>query len=134
MKLKSIYKIDLPSNGTKGYQVQVKWQGKVHTKYFAASKCGGMTGALLSAVSWRDALELEFNKRRSEGLVRVGSGTTGTGVSGVTLRKGNYIAKWLDINGKAHHRSFSKRKYGAREAFNMACAVRRDKEVELLLG
>lgn len=104
--------------------------GKLYSKTFYDLACGGSKEAKAQAIAWRDvqlaelkALTLlEFHKqRRSNNL---------SGTSGVHFHKpprqplGFWQAKIRFHDGKSIAKSFSVRKFGAREAFRLAVAAR----------
>lgn len=55
-----------------------------------------------------------------------------TGVKGVYLEDDRYIAFWVDDKGKRCRKSFSVRKFGEKEAFELSVKLR--KEMEKLYG
>ncbi len=134
-KHKDISRLDQEAKRTHGWYVRVRFQGKTHAKFFSDRKCGGRYSSLLAAIAWRDRLEQELGKVRSDRPV-VTVSNTGTGVVGVRLneRLNRYEVSWVTPDGRQGKTSVSIAKHGKEKAFAIACAIRRQKERERLEG
>jgi hypothetical protein len=132
-KHKDIARIDQEEKRTHGWYVRVRYFGKTHSKFFSDGKCGGRYSSLLSALAWRDETEIKLGKRRSDKHIVTVSNTS-TGVVGVRLNEklNRFEVSWVDGLGKQGKTSVSISKHGKEKAFEMACAIRRFKEVERL--
>ncbi|MEJ2032964.1 MAG: AP2/ERF family transcription factor [Deltaproteobacteria bacterium] len=132
-KHKDIARIDQEEKRTHGWYVRVRYFGKTHSKFFSDGKCGGRYSSLLSALAWRDETEIKLGKRRSDQHIVTVSDTS-TGVVGVRLNEklNRFEVSWVDGLGKQGKTSVSISKHGKEKAFEMACAIRRFKEVERL--
>lgn len=130
-KQKDIARIDQPGKRTYGWYVRIRYFGKTHTKFFSDRKCGGRYSSLLSAMAWRDELESELGKQRTDKHIVTVSNNS-TGVVGVRLDKKlkRYEATWVNPDGRQGKTSVSIRKYGAEKAFEKACKIRQAKEAQ----
>lgn len=131
VKHKNITRIDHPAKRTHGYFVRVQWQGQRRTKFFSDKKCGDRLSALADAIAWRDAMEKELGKPRTERQV-VGKARNNTGIVGIRRRKrgGQEVieATWV-IDGKRQGRtSYSIARHGEKGALKKAIAARRKGE------
>lgn len=132
-KHKDISRIDQEAKKTHGWYVRVRYFGKTHSKFFSDGKCGGKAHSLLAAIAWRDAVEVRLGKRRTNRhMVTVCKNKTG--IVGVRLNEmlNRYEVSWVDKYGKQGKTSVSVKKYGRKEAFSKACAIRKQKEIERL--
>jgi hypothetical protein len=132
-KHKDIARIDQESKRTHGWYVRVRFLGKTHSKFFSDKKCGGRYSSLLSAISWRDKTEAKLGKiRTNKHMVTVSN--SGTGVVGVRLNEklNRYEVSWVTESGKQGKTSVSISKHGKKNAFNKACSIRKQKEIERL--
>jgi hypothetical protein len=130
---KDIARIDQELKRTHGWYVRVRFLGKTHSKFFSDKKCGGRNSSLLSAISWRDKTEKKIGKvRTNKHIVTVSN--SGTGVVGVRLNEqlGRYEVSWVNKLGKQGKTSVSIKKHGKKGAFNRACSIRQEKELERL--
>lgn len=128
-KHKDIARIDQESKRTHGWYVRVRFLGKTHSKFFSDKKCGGRYSSLLSAISWRDKIEKNIGKiRTNRHMVTVSNSSTG--VVGVRLNEklNRYEVSWVTHQGKQGKTSVSIKKHGKRSAFAKACSIRKDKE------
>lgn len=127
---KGITRVDHPARRTFGYMARVVWQKKIHIKFFSDKKYGDRLAALSSAIEWRNQMERELGKPRSERIV-VSVPRGKSGIIGVRRRKtptgGAYEASWIE-DGKVRRTSFSVRKYGERTARALAMKLRKEKE------
>jgi hypothetical protein len=132
-RYKDVARIDQESKKTHGWYVRVRFLGKNHCKFFSDKKCGGKDLSLLAAVAWRNDIEKEIGKPRTDRHT-VTVSNTGTGVVGVRLNKklGRYEVSWVDKAGKQGKTSTSVKKHGDKRAFELACAIRAGKEAERL--
>lgn len=132
-KHKDVARIDQESKRTHGWYVRVRFQGKTHPKFFSDGKHGGRYSSLLAALAWRDQIENQLGKVRTDKHIVTVSNTS-TGVVGVrhneTLNR--YEVSWVDQSGKQGKTSLSIRKHGKDKAFNLACQIRQKKEAERL--
>lgn len=130
---KNITRIDHPAKRTFGYFVRVQWKGERRVKFFSDGVYGDRLAALDEALAWRNAMEAELGKPRTDRVV-VGSVRTQTGVVGVRLRKdGNtsyYEATWVTTVGKQGRTRYSIEKHGARKALQLARKARQMREKE----
>jgi len=128
-KHKDIARIDQESKRTHGWYVRVRFLGKTHSKFFSDKKCGGRYSSLLSAISWRDKIEKNIGKiRTNRHMVTVSNSSTG--VVGVRLNEklNRYEVSWVTHQGKQGKTSVSIKKHGKRSAFTKACSIRKEKE------
>lgn len=141
---KSIYRIKPAHRNKRGWMVCVHFRGKKHRKFFNDKWHESKEDSLRAAIEYRDHIERELGKPRSEGKVsakvdvRSKSGVRGvyrsrqkTGKvkpSGEPIYTEAYIVRWRNKDGKAEVRNFSIDKYGEDEAFFLACDWRRYQE------
>ncbi|MBC8209335.1 MAG: AP2 domain-containing protein [Desulfobulbaceae bacterium] len=128
-KHKDIARIDQEAKRTHGWYVRVRYLGKTHSKFFSDRKCGGRYSSLLSAIAWRDNIERQLGKiRTNKHMVTVGH--SGTGVVGVRLNddKNRYEVSWVTPLGRQGKTSVSIARHGKKKAFEQACAIRQEKE------
>ncbi len=134
-KHKDIARIDQESKRTHGWYVRVRFQGKIHSKFFSDKKCGGKHSALLAAIVWRNETETNLGKIRTDKhFVTVSN--TNTGVIGVRHNEklNRYEVSWVDADGKQGKTTISIAKHGQKPAFEKACQIRKEKEAERLFG
>lgn len=128
----AIARIDLASAGTHGWQVRLQRRGVKYAKFFGDRTNGGQREALQAAMAWRDELLAALEKdevarvcrrspRNRSGVVGV-SKVTVTGPNGVEYLF--WQATWSPSPGKRRTVKFSVRRYGEREAFEMAVRAR----------
>lgn len=139
---KGISRIDQPKKQHHGWFVRVTWKRETHRKFFSDTKYGGREEALREAVEYRNFLEAELGKPRSERQVIGTSRGTNTGRRGIrrissTQRKRGreytrevYEVTYHPSPGITKRTSVSIRKYGEEEAFQRACAIRQAAEEE----
>lgn len=143
---KNISRIDSPEKRTHGWLVRVQFNKQRRAKLFSDSRYGGREEALEEAIQWRNQVEREMGKPRTERFVVGTHPNNETGVLGVRrIRKhtgayddeGNprtsevYEVHWSPEPGVLKRTSVSIRKYGEEEAFRRACRLRRQKEREI---
>lgn len=128
----AIARIDLASAGTHGWQVRLQRRGVKYGKFFSDRSNGGQRAALAAAMRWRDALLGQLggddaarvcrrSARNRSGVVGV-SKVTVTGPNGVEYLF--WQATWSPAPGKRRTVKFSVRRYGERQAFEMAVRAR----------
>jgi hypothetical protein len=109
-----------------GYMVRVTWCGERRQAFFSDAKHGDRLGALAAALEWRDQVERELGKPRTEQQV-IGTAGSNTGVLGVTrlMREGHpaFQVSWYE-NGRIRRTSISIAKHGETEALRMARQLR----------
>ncbi len=132
-KHKDIARIDQESKRSHGWYVRVRFQGKIHSKFFSDKKNGGRNSALLGAITWRDKIRAKIGKPQTDRHI-VTQSSTGTGVVGVRLdeKLNCYFISWVTVDGKPGKTSVSIRKHGKAKAFKKACQIRKQKEAERL--
>jgi hypothetical protein len=139
-KNKLITRID--HRNTHGWNVRIVSDGHTHSKLFSDGVYGGKRKALDAARKHRDRLHRKLLGRpvpeRRE--IRFGNARNTTGVVGVSLsvrQRGSaiyeyFVATWCPKKGRQARKAFSVNIYGRREAFRLACELRREKEREIL--
>jgi hypothetical protein len=133
---KNITRIDHPAKRTFGYFVRICWKGERRSKFFSDKRHGDRLGALDAALQWRNQVEKEMGKPRTEHQVVGLSRRNTTGVLGVRRRvKGGYPVfevHWRGEDGRTHRTSVSIDRYGEKEAFRRAKQLRRQYERQWL--
>lgn len=130
-KHKDIARIDQPEKRTFGWYVRVRYLGRTYSKFFSDRKYGGRYSGLLSALAWRDELENEIGKQRTDKHIVTVSNNS-TGVVGVRLdtRLNRYEVSWVKPDGRQGKTSVSIGKHGAQKALEIACRIRQAREAE----
>jgi hypothetical protein len=127
IKHKNIARVDHDASRTHGYNVRMQWQGEQRLKFFADKLHGDRLAALAAAIDWRDAMEKELGKPRTERTV-IGIIYSSSGVPGVRrIRQGHtnyYEATWATTAGKQARTKFSIAKHGERKALALAKRAR----------
>ncbi len=126
----AIIRIDLPDAGTHGFQVRLQRRGIKYGKFFADRVHGQEASALRAARQWRDDLleQIADQARVCERSQRNSSGVVG--VSRITVVAGNgssyefWQATWSPSPGQRRCVKFSIRRYGDRQAFQLAVEAR----------
>ena len=128
-KHKGISRVSQDSKKTYGWYVRVRFKGKTWSKLFSDKMCVGKYSSLLLAIEWRNKTEKKLGKIRTNKHM-VTSSSSGTGVFGVSLnvKKNQYHVTCVNDQGKQFKTSVSIAKYGKKDAFLKACAIRREKE------
>ncbi len=142
-KQKSISRIDQPEKHTHGWYVRVRFAGKEHSKFFPDKTFGGKRKAWNAAIEHRDTVEIKVGKPRTDRtVVRTKSRSRGgmvgvryvvkrtTTVGGDIRENPIYEVTWSPEPNVLQRTSLSVRKYGKREAYRLACALRKEKEAE----
>ncbi len=126
----AIARIDLPGASTHGFQVRIQRRGIKYGKFFADRVHGHPELALRAARQWRDVLleQVTDRARICERSQRNSSGVVG--VSKITVIASNgtsylfWQATWSPIPGQRRCVKFSIKRYGDREAFELAVEAR----------
>ena len=138
---KGISRVDSAKKNTFGWYVRVRFANLTRAKFVSDRSHGGREAALAVAVEWRNRLEEELGKPRTD-FVIVGEQNVATaGVIGVRRRVKKYVGKdgrvydnevyevtWQAGRERTGKTSVSIRKYGEAGAFRRACAIRRETE------
>ena len=131
-KYKSITKLN---NGSRGYYVRVFFKKKIHKPmYFGVKTYGGWKKALDAAIKYRNKIEKEIGKVRTNHQV-ASINWSGTGCLGV--RKAKRVGPpvfeaTLFVNKKRYYKAFPASKYGEKKAFQMAVKKRKEFEKKYL--
>ncbi len=141
---KGISRIDCPENKTVGWYVRVRLGNVTKSKFISDHKHGGKEAALKLSVEHRNRLEQELGKPRTDWIIVGNNPRNRTGVVGVRRTNKKYKGKdgriylndvyevtWNAGREKRGRTSVSIAKYGERNAFRRACAIRRQKEQQL---
>ena len=126
----AITRIDLPGSGTYGFQVRLQRRGIKYGKFFADRVHGQAEQALISAREWRNELlkQIADRARVCERSPRNNSGVVGVSKITVLASNGNsyhfWQATWSPAPGQRRCVKFSIRRYGDREAFQLAVEAR----------
>ena len=138
---KSISRIDVPKRRTHGFQVRLWHNGKMYNKFFNDNHYPTREDVLQAAVEYRNELEAELGKPRSERPVITQNARNNTGVVGVNRiwRKSKAISPsgapyyydlyevvWNPQPNKLKKKVFSIDKLGDEEAFRQAVAFRKE--------
>ncbi|MAZ73776.1 MAG: hypothetical protein CMC70_11595 [Flavobacteriaceae bacterium] len=109
-----------------GWNLQINIQGKPFKKHFSANKYGGVGKALKAAKKLRDELikEHKINVKKRFNLVHPPGISKSSSVNKKTGNEQSYWqASWKE-NGKSVAKRFSVKKYGDKEAKEMALAYK----------
>ena len=139
---KSISRVDHKAKHAYGWFVRVAFQGEMHQRFFSDVAHKGRRASLKAAIVWRNRTERKLGKPRTERKVAILSPRNRSGVVGVRrtakamTRDGSkmgpvYEVCWFPKPGVVRRTSFSILKYGEREAFRRACALRKKGEKEM---
>ncbi len=143
-ELKNITRIDqdpkvIGKMGQHGWWVRFLKDGKKYHHFFNDTKYGGKESGLVAAQKFRDAIKKEHIEKEGETNVKIRGKATSRNRSGYlgvnrtsyyyTKRGKKYLAEvwqahWPVGNGKFANTTFSIKKYGEVEAFEMALAAR----------
>lgn len=144
---KGISRVESTKKKMYGWYIRVRFANRTRAKFLCDSAHGGREAALKKAVEWRNRLEQELGKPRTDYVIVGENPNRGTtGVVGVQRRVKKYIGKdgtvynnevyevsWQAGRDRMGKTSVSIRKYGEQSAFKRACAIRREKE-KLMYG
>lgn len=128
----AIYRLEIPTRGTSGWQVRLQRRGQRFAKFFSDRTHGGPDPSLHAARTWRDSLIQRLNQsgntrvcnpspRNSSGVV---------GVSRITISSPNGLhyhfwqATWCPSPGQRRSVRFSIRRHGEDGAFSLAVSAR----------
>jgi len=129
-KYKNLTRIETSPKHRPGYLVRVTWAKKTYTKYFADAAYGDRLGSLAAAVEWRDQIEREVGKPRTN-RPAIGVAYSNTGIVGIsrTTKAGKPIFQvtWYE-DGKQRRRVFSIDLMGEQKALKAARKVRAEVE------
>ncbi|MDQ2922249.1 MAG: AP2 domain-containing protein [Acidobacteriota bacterium] len=141
---KGISRIDCPERKTVGWYVRVRLKNVTNSKFISDRAHGGKEAALEKAIERRDQMEQALGKPRTDWVVvgnnpRNKSGVVGvsravkkyTGKDGTIYLNEVYQVSWHAGREKKGQTSVSIKKYGELGAFRRACAIRRQKELEM---
>lgn len=129
-KYKNLTRIETSPKHRPGYLVRVTWAKKTHTKYFADAAYGDRLASLAAAVEWRDQIEREVGKPRTN-RPAIGVAYSNTGIVGIsrTTKAGKPIFQvtWYE-DGKQRRRVFSIELMGEQKALRAARKARAEVE------
>ncbi len=141
---KSVSRIDQEIKGTHGWYVRVGFRGEWRVKFFSDLQFDGREGALAAALEYRDEMERELGKPRTDRVVPATRPRNNTGVLGVSRvekpfrdRNGRlqtrpvFEVTWTPEPNVIQRTSVSINKYGEKEALRRALQLRREKEREI---
>jgi hypothetical protein len=132
---KGISRVDHAKRNTHGWLVRVAWRGEMHVKFYSDGAHGGKDSAKQKAILYRNRLEKQLGKPRTDRTVMVHHARSETGVLGVhrTIKEGAevYEVTWSPEPNVVRRTSVSIKKYGEDEAFRRARDIRRKKEKEV---
>jgi len=127
----AIARIDLPSQCTHGWQVRLQRGGVKYAKFFADSTLGSSAVGLVAAQGWRDELverlDAEDRARVCRSSKRNSSGVVGVSKIRVVSSGVEYYfwqATWSPAPGERKCVRFSIKRYGDKEAFELAVQAR----------
>jgi hypothetical protein len=137
-EFKGISRIDNEGKQTHGWFVRVFFNNRQHSKLFSDASHGGREKALKKAVKYRNELEKELGKPRSDRRIVLSNKRNQTGVLGVQRVFKNpsvksdpdpfagaaYEVTWSPEANMLRKISFSIAKYGEEEAFRRAVDYR----------
>ncbi len=150
-KNKGISRIDSKVCRTYGWYVRVRFNGKIVSKMFSDLKYGGRAKALMKARRFYKKTMRKLVKRHTDFntdkipiktiISRNDRNNTGVvGVQKIVRQKKDgtlyqaYRANWTETDGKSKTKFFSVEKYGDRQAFKLACELRKAKLLEFYYG
>lgn len=135
---KNITRIDHPKKRTHGYFVRVAWKGERRSKFFSDKSYGDRLAALDAAIHWRNQVEREMGKPRTEHQVVGLSPRNKSGTIGVrrTMKAGHpvYEVTWCPEPGVIRRTSVSIDRYGEKQALKKAKRIRKLHEKMRLLS
>jgi hypothetical protein len=144
---KGISRIDQEKKKTYGWFVRISCNGTKKSKFFSDQSYGNKEAALQEAIKYRDQMEKELGKPRTDRTVVTQSPRNRTGIIGVQRKSktvkgtnGEKVSKeyfevsWSPWPGRLCRTWISIDKYGEKGALLKACALRREKEREMYGG
>jgi hypothetical protein len=143
-RYKGITRIDQPEKHTHGWYVRIRFNKEVCAKFFSDDKHRGKVRALMEAVDYRDEMEKQLGKPRTDRIVVTASSRNQTGMVGICRRKTKtklangkvqyhnfYVVTWSPEPNHIARTSVSIDLYGEEEAFQRACRIRQEKELAI---
>jgi hypothetical protein len=141
---KGVSRIDCPERNTVGWYVRVRLNNVTKSKFISDKAHGGKEAALTQAVVVRNQLEQELGKPRTDQVIVGYNPRNNSGVVGVRRAVKKYKGKdgriylnevyevsWNAGREKRGQTSVSIKKYGELGAFRRACAIRRERELQM---
>lgn len=142
---KGVSRIEQEARNTFGWYVRVTFNKQKRVKFFSDAAHGGRDKALEAAVAFRNQAEQELGKPRTDRLVIGGNPRNTSGIMGVQRKskvvvtengkkrilKNVYEVTWNPEPGRLCRTLVSIDEYGEKGALRKACAIRREKEVEM---
>lgn len=141
---KGISRIDHQEKHTHGWYVRVCYDRRMHSKFFSDALHGGTQKALDTAVAYRNQLEADLGKPRTDRIVVVSNARNRTGIIGVQriqkpgtadpdrpLKGVAFEVTWSPEANLLRKMSFSVEKFGEEEAFRLAVEFRQAREMEM---
>jgi hypothetical protein len=141
---KGISRIDQPSRNTFGWYVRVMFNGKQRSKFFSDQANGGRDNALKEAVKYRNLLEVEMGKPRTDRTVVAHNPRNSSGIMGIQRKqrkvkgpdgepatRNYYEITWNPYPGRISRTWVSIDELGEKLALLKACQIRREKEKEM---
>jgi len=138
MKLYGITRKDIKATRTYAWVVTLTRARRVYRKYFSDGVYGGKRASLAAAKRYRDEVIAKHASLSRRDYANVRRRNNRSGVPGVCKspkprrRFGKHYREWFWIaywtpapGGACRHKSFSMKKYGAKEAFRRAVEARR---------
>ena len=128
----AIARIDLPAQGTHGWQVRMQRHRIKYAKFFSDRSHGSPARALAAAITWRDELHAELanlnQTRVCQKSKRNKSGVVGVSKVRIISATGTvyhfWQATWTMSDGRRGRVRFSVKKHGDRGAFRLAVKAR----------
>jgi hypothetical protein len=141
---KSITRVKRRKKSSPGWFVRVAFRGEIVQKFFSDTNYHSPRAALLDAIEWRNDTEKVLGKPRTDRVVVGMSQRNQTGVIGIRRNKKAsqrpgmgkrmsrvYEVTWCPEPGVVRRTSVSIEKYGEKEAFRRALAIREMAEREM---
>jgi hypothetical protein len=132
--LKNITRVRDSKKRVNGYYVRIQWKGEKYSKLFSINEYESEAAALERAVEWRNDIETQIGKPRTERLVMGITRPTNTGEKGIRyevlrhFKRGKrvgkehawYIVTTVDETGKQRRTGVSIDKHGKEKAMQLA--------------
>ena len=139
---KNISRVNHKKKNAFGWLVRIVFQGEKYQKFFSDLAAGGRRASLKAAVTWRNQTEKKIGRPRTERKVALQTNRNKSGVVGLRRttkamtrdgrKKGPvYEVWWFPKPGEIRKTSVSILKYGERQAFRRALALRKAGEREM---
>jgi hypothetical protein len=129
---KGISRIDQQSRKTHGWFVRVTFGGATHSKLFSDALHGGTQRALKRAIRYRNQLEKELGRPRTDRVMTTKSARSNTGIRGVcrTTKQSRPVFEvtWTPQPNTVSRTSVSIQRRGERQALLRAQQLRRQWE------